>query len=253
MELDPDIRTAVFWHGYSLDPGSGTSQIPLTAASSDTAAPPTTVSPEQLAAALASLDPTGLGDGLIQVALGRSVDAAMYWQEPDGEDMLAGLPVIRAALVPLAEQIMTSPHTQWWERPRRTEQWAVDWRSAEDPAPLPKDPRHTLTAWARNVRAEEVQAARERPRDPRANVSGTWWSIPHGLVHTVGCLPAGLSLVEDSLGWEEATAVPVRGTGKTFEIRTADDWVSLCRRFPLEVTASRRHDWFRVTDRKSVV
>lgn len=73
---------------------------------------------------------------------------------------------------------------------------------------------------------------------------------PHGLVRTVGQVPAALSFVEDSLGWEHATTVPVRGTGRTLEIRTADDWKSLCRLFPLEVTASRRHDWFRATGRQ---
>lgn len=92
-------------------------------------------------------------------------------------------------------------------------------------------------------------AARERPRDPHASWGGTWWSIPLGLITTVGRLPAGLSLVEDSLGWEHARAIPVRGTGRTFEIRGEQDWISLCRDFPLEVTASRRHEWFRATGR----
>ncbi|TJY64045.1 hypothetical protein E4J89_19060 [Arthrobacter sp. CAU 1506] len=55
--------------------------------------------------------------------------------------------------------------------------------------------------------------------------------------------------MEDSLGWEQATVIPVRGTGRTFEIPIPDDWLSLCRAFPLEVTASRRDDWFRVTGR----
>ena len=92
--------------------------------------------------------------------------------------------------------------------------------------------RYTLPCPTDNQRAEEAQAARERPRDPHANWSGTWWSIPHGLVHTVGQIPAGLSLVEDSLGWEQATVISIRGTARTFEIRIPDDWLSLCRAFP---------------------
>lgn len=91
--------------------------------------------------------------------------------------------------------------------------------------------------------------ARERARRPRANWSGSWWSIPLGLLQTVGRLPAALDLVEDSLGWDHAVAVPVRGTGRTFEIRTAEDWIALCRAFPREVTASR-YDWFNSTGRK---
>lgn len=185
----------------------------------------------------------------IQAALERSVDTARYWQEPDGVDVLAGRPIITQALAPLAEQLVMAPGSQWFRASRRIEQWSIDWRSPAGLALLPTDPRGTLKEWARKERAEEDRAARERPVDPHANVSGTWWSIPHGLVRTVGHVPAALSLVEDSLGWERATAIPVRGTGKTLEIRTAADWISLCRRFPLEVTASRRHDWFRATGR----
>lgn len=28
-----------------------------------------------------------------------------------------------------------------------------------------------------------------------------------------------------------------------------DDWAQLCRRFPLEITAQKRHDWYRTTGR----
>jgi hypothetical protein len=251
MQLDPDVKTAAFGLAYELDSGRGTSRVLLTAKSSgDDATPPSAPSSEELAARLASLDFAGLENDLMQAALERSVDSARYWQEPDGEDVLAGLPVITAALAPVAEQVMAVPGIQWYWQPRRVEQWAIDWRSANDPAPLPKNPRLTLTEWGRKERAEDERAARERPNDARANVSGTWWSIPHGLVHTVGQMPAGLGLVEDSLGWERASPVPVRGAGRTLEIRTAADWVMLCRRFPLEVTASRRHDWYRATGRQ---
>jgi hypothetical protein len=123
----------------------------------------------------------------------------------------------------------------------------MDWRPADDPAPLPRDPARALSTWARDSRAEEVRAEKERPRDPRANWSGTWWSFPHGTLQTIGQVPLGLNLIEDSFGEEHATVIPVRGAGRTYEIRTADDWVSLCREHPLEVTASRRHDWFRCT------
>lgn len=123
-----------------------------------------------------------------------------YWEERDGEDVLAGLSLIRAALVPLAARVLASPSLRWWARPRRTGQCAIDWRSPDDPAPLSKDPRHALAGWGRTERAEKVLAARERPRDPHANWSSPWWSVPSGLVRTVGQVPAGLGLVEDSLG-----------------------------------------------------
>ena len=250
MQLDPEVKTAALWLGYELESGPGTSRVLLTASDSGhLVTPPSVPSPQELAARLASLDLEGLDSELMQAALERSVDAARYWQEPDGEDVLAGLPVITEALTSVPEQVMALPDIQWYWQPRRVGQWAIDWRTSNGPAPPPKNPRQTLTGWGRKERAEEVGAARERPRDPRANWSGTWWSVPHGLVHTVGQVPAALGLVEDSLGWEHATTVPVRGAGRTLEIGTPDDWVSLCRRFPLDVTASRRHDWFRATGR----
>jgi hypothetical protein len=60
---------------------------------------------------------------------------------------------------------------------------------------------------------------------------------------------SALERVEDPLGWEIATVIPVRGSGTTLDIRSAEDWADLCREYPMEVTASRRHDWFRVTGR----
>lgn len=129
------------------------------------------------------------------------------------------------------------------------EQWTIDWRPAADPAPLPANLRQAVKNWGQHERTEEAKAARDRPSDPHAPVSGWWWSFPQGLLRTVGHLPAGLNLVEDSLGWVEATAIPVRGAGRTLEIRTPEDWAELCQRFPLEVTASRRHDWFNTTGR----
>ncbi|MCQ1999614.1 hypothetical protein [Arthrobacter zhaoxinii] len=65
----------------------------------------------------------------------------------------------------------------------------------------------------------------------------------------MGQIPAGLSLVEDSAGLEEATVIPVSGTGRTLRIRSPEDWIALCRAYPLEVTASRRHNWFQTTGR----
>ncbi|WP_314193221.1 hypothetical protein [uncultured Arthrobacter sp.] len=250
MELDQEVRNAAFWLAYELDSGRGTSRVLLSAFSSeDMQAKPPTPSLEWLAARLKSLDFSDLQESQVQGALERSVDSARYWQPPDGEDVLAGLPEVAEALSSVAEQFIAAPRMQWCWQHRQVEQWAIDWRHADDPAPLPKNPGKTLTEWARKERAEEVTAARERPSDPTANVSGTWWSIPHGLMQTVGQLPAGLSLVEDSLGWEHATTVPVRGSGKVLEINTAEDWINLCRKFPLEVTASRRHDWFHTTER----
>ncbi|WP_413543581.1 hypothetical protein [Citricoccus nitrophenolicus] len=77
--------------------------------------------------------------------------------------------------------------------------------------------------------------------------STKWWSFPQGTIQSLGQIPLGLNLIEDSFGWEHATVIPVRGIGRTSEVRAEADWVALCLEHPLEVTASRRHDWFRCT------
>ncbi|WP_159698359.1 hypothetical protein [Arthrobacter sp. 18067] len=251
MEMDQDIRIAVFQLGYNLDPGAGRSRVLLTMnPSGEVPPPPPEPTVDELAALFTSLDLRNINSQLVQHALQRSVDTARYWQEPDGEDVLAATEEITESLAHVAEGLVDSPSTQWWNQKAQPGQWAIDWRSADDPTPLPRIPQHTLAEWGRKERAEEIRAVKERPQDPHANFSGEWWSIPHGLIHTVARIPEGLSLVEDSLGWEEATVIPVAGTGRILEITSAEDWSELCRAFPLEVTASRRHDWFRTTGRQ---
>ncbi|MGF6832849.1 hypothetical protein QF015_001014 [Paenarthrobacter sp. TE4293] len=250
MEKDQDIRIAVFHLGYNLDPGVGRSRKLLTMNPSGEDPPHLPeLTVDELAALITSLDLQTITDELVQHALQRSVDTARYWQEPDGEDVLAATEEITKSLTHVAESLVDSPETQWWNQKAQAGQSSIDWRAESDPALLPRNPQHMLAEWARKERAEEIRAAKERPRDPRANFSGEWWSIPHGLIHTVARIPEGLSLVEDSLGWEEATVIPVAGTGRILEITTEEDWINLCRSFPLEVTASRRHDWFRTTGR----
>ena len=60
----------------------------------------------------------------------------------------------------------------------------------------------------------------------------------------------GLVLEEDGFGELEARVIPVtaRSGIRVFEILTPDDWVALVTRYPLDVSLSRRHDWWRITD-----
>lgn len=86
--------------------------------------------------------------------------------------------------------------------------------------------------------------------------SGTWWSTPpFAIARTTPELfdgsPAGLWFVEDSMGWEHALTFRLGAPAnlRVYEIDSAEAWAHLCREFPLEVTASKRHDWFRTTGR----
>lgn len=184
-------------------------------------------------------------------ALSASVDSAMYWQEPDGDDLLCAIPEVRTALLRVAEHLVASPAVQAWAAPvDLADQWQVVWDDDEPPQ------RPDLATWRQTVLAQESEAQRTRPADPRANVSGMWWSRPPlGLAASTGSFgeagPYGLWLVEDSLGWKAATVHDLQpdASSRVFEIGDAAAWAELCREFPLEVTASRRHDWYRTTGR----
>lgn len=250
MELSAQLRDLVFRFVLRTDVDAGRAALLVLTDDEDAAASPSsTVSEKDITDALEVLDLERVDADVTMKALQTAVLTAMYWQEPDGADILARHPEVRAALLPLAEQILAHRSVQWFSWARQPEQWAIDWRPAGDPAPLPREPEVTLAKWARNQRAEELRAATERPTDPHANYSGNWWSIPLGLIRTVGSIPDGLSLVEDYPGFDEATVIPVRGVGAVLEINGPEDLIALCRKHPLDVTASRRHDWFRVTGR----
>ncbi|WP_312776570.1 hypothetical protein [Corynebacterium variabile] len=198
-------------------------------------------------------------------ALAGSVDAAMYWQEPDGTDALCATGPVRRALATAAEHIAASPLTDWWwSGTDRDDQWSAQWRGpvndpADVPVPAPDALRQRLLDWKVTEIEETRRAAQERPDDPTANWSGNWWSTPPGWIRvpettrtwpTTG-QPVSTWGTEDAPGDEPVAVhrIPVADDPRILEITGADDWAALCREFPLEVTASRRHDWYRVTGR----
>ncbi|WAB80805.1 hypothetical protein OVN18_09535 [Microcella daejeonensis] len=183
----------------------------------------------------------------IDDALDVAVSYARYWQAPDGEDVLAEHPAVRSALEPIARSLLSSPLTADWPAPASPRQWRVAWDDAR-PRGLPTG--SLLREWADRTRADEVRSRSARPVDPGEGASGEWWSIPGGVPSTVGVTPRGFDLVEDHLGWERATVMPIAlGEHRVLELRTAEDWAALCRAHPIDVSASRRHDWFRTTGR----
>jgi hypothetical protein len=137
------------------------------------------------------------------------------------------------------------------------EQWTVAFPGLPVPgATRPGRVGEIVERWRGDQIAEEARAERERPSDPTARWSGTWWSRPlMDLVRTTRSLgdrgPVGLRLVEDALGWESASVERVSpdSGAEVLEIDGPAAWAALCRRFPLDVTASRRHDWYRATGR----
>lgn len=245
--VSSDVSEVLFWLAHRADRNPGT-LITIGTGHDDSAYEEPDPSTADLVARLEPVGSAPIDEAAVHTALCTSVDAAMYWQEPDGSDVVASRPETVAALRPVAELIAASDSARTWDAPRTAEQWAVDWRSPDAAAPLPT-PRTVLATWSDQRPTEETEAHSERPADPRAMLTGTWWSVPVFTLATRGTIVGALDLVEDSLGWEEATLIPVRGAGRTLEIRSPEHWVDLCRAYPLEVTASARHDWYRVSGR----
>ncbi len=255
--LDEDVRQAAFYAAHTLDPGAGTSRVMFSLGGGRVENPPGSV-PDVVAALGRAprlrIGAAGPTEAELWQALDEAVNTARYWQEPDGEDVLAALPEVRAALEPMAAAVGASPAAAWWTTPLdRFAQCAVVWHTDGVPNEARTGGRVELDAWRAAAAAEEAGARRDRPQDPVASFSGTWWSTPPWAIarttrHRGKAGPVGF-LVEDGFGWERATVCPVAVPvdARVVEIDGPAAWAALCRRYPLEVTASRRHDWYRVT------
>ncbi|MEV0360356.1 hypothetical protein AB0H71_30300 [Nocardia sp. NPDC050697] len=255
---DPDdtLFSAVMLASYHLDPGRGRSVVLFGPGAED--AEGTVVTAEEVASRLAQtplpeVTPVGL-----RWALADAVDSARYWQEPEGKDVLAATEPVRRELRRVAEHIARSPHTDWWTTgPAATAQctvwsWGVD--GPGHPVPAASTLAEQLRSWRKRTVAEEERAARERPADPTANFSAVWWSTPPTRSSTrqlPGGTPAELWFVEDRTIGEQAVTrrVHVPAEARVYELDSARAWAALCAQFPLEVTAQKRHDWYRTTGR----
>jgi hypothetical protein len=190
--------------------------------------------------------------------LADAVAHARYWQAPDDEDVLLTDARIAAALRRVADAVVASPSWQWWTSPLDVQAQAhVQWTGEYATEP----PRLTgasdrLRDWRRET-VEDEHRAQERPDDPAAPWSGRWWSTPaEGRAVTTSRARPGLGatqlvLVEDDLGWAEARVTPLRPAAgaRVYEIDGPRAWADLVDRHPLEVSRSRRHDWWRTTGR----
>ena len=257
-EATEALRSAAFYAAYDLDPGRGTSRVLFGPGADERSGPPPAPSPQEVARLLDEVPLPSCDERTLLLALQAAVDRAMYWQDPDGEDVLAGAPEMRAGLARVAASVAAAPGAAWWAEPvDRREQWAVSFVDTTGSAPMPVwTAREALGAWETAQAEEEALAQRDWPADPTANFGGPWWSKPpNALTKSTrvlpGGVPLGLSFVEDGLGWEDATTerVGVPDGARVFEIDGPDAWAELNRRYPLDVTAARRQVWYRTTGR----
>lgn len=256
MREPTELGEALFFAAYDVDPGRGTSRVLFGDGLESSTRPDR--SPNDVARLLTD-DPLVEPDArALLLALAASVNSARYWQYPDGEDMLAATPELRGPLARVGALIAESSHSGWWATPLEgSAQWEVAFAgtTAAEAARMPA--ASTLEQWrAAQVSEELSNAERDRPSDPRAGWSGSWWSKPPGgLTRSTRALdgigPVGLWFVEDAMGWDSATVrqVQVPRDARVYEIDGPEAWADLCRRYPLEVTASRRHDWYLTTAR----
>ncbi|WP_369374697.1 hypothetical protein AB1046_09635 [Promicromonospora sp. Populi] len=256
------LAQAVMSAAYALDPNPGQilvaysgpgPHVPVAVATREAAATPGTVASLLDAVRLTDVDQ----DSALH-ALAGAVDNARYWQEPDGDDVLAATPVVRAALERVAEHVAAAAAAvSWWSEPiAREDQHVVEWDDDAEPVPgRATGVANRLALWRADVVQAERQAAQHAAADPTASFSGAWWSTPPSdLIRTTRSLdtsgPAGLWLVEDGFGWERAVTRPVEvpADARVREIDSAEAWAALCREYPLEVNA-KRHDWYLTTGR----
>jgi hypothetical protein len=211
-------------------------------------------------ARVAGLSGTPFDGSALLEGLLAAVNMASYWQEPDDEDQGFAAEAAREALRPVAEAAAAAaagiPDVRWWTEPvDRSRQRSTQFLDKQpSPEPLLTGAAEAVAAWLADTRDDE-RSAHDRPEDPAASYSGRWWSSPafSRLPMTTRGLPAlgalGLAVVENELSWQSARCWPVapQDHARVYEISGPGQWAELVDRYPLDVSGSRRHDWWRAT------
>jgi hypothetical protein len=190
----------------------------------------------------------------------ETVSAAMYWQPPHDTDAISAEPAVVEALVPVAKAVAAAAGTAWWTEPLDVSNLRYTCRFDKEP-PIPPSvtgAAEALKQWRDRTVADGVRDGTNRPIDPAAGASGTWWSTPSWParpVSTTRPLP-GLGSVhlvweEDSFGQRNAAIWTLRAIRRprVWEIDRPEDWTRLVDRYPLDVTNARRTVWYMATGR----
>lgn len=249
------LHSAVFRASYRVDVARGTGTVMFGPGAEE--ARRTVVTAKDVADRLSRVPRPEVTATALRSALEATVDSAWYWQEPDGKEVLLAAESVRGELRRIAEHVALSPHAQWWSTGLVAgDQWLVGWVDERidslDAAVIAPTAAELLRDYRVRTVEEEERAARDRPVDPSANWSGWWWSTPPTRSSTrllFDGTPAGLWFVEDSMGWQRAVSrrMDIPEGVRVYEVDGAQSWAQLCRQFPVEVTAQKRHDWYRTT------
>ena len=211
-------------------------------------------SPAQVAERLSAATLPPVADDVVRAALRASVDAAMYWQRPDGVDGLCRTADVCEALRPAAELLAESEFASWFDADMDPLDQYECWPDGDAawPGGLPVD----WDAWRTSVVASEHSSRGNlRADSPRACAGGVWASLPYPAAavttRRVRGVPLGLDMEEDSMQPEAARVnrCAVHPGSRVLEIDSAETWAQLCQQYPLEVTAQMRGMWWDTTGR----
>jgi hypothetical protein len=208
---------------------------------------------------IADLAGVPFDESALLAGLVAAVDFISYWGAPDAEDRGFADAPARAALRPVAEAVAVAAASvagvRWWVEPvdRSCQRYAQFLDEPALPEPQLTGAPDLLRAWLADARDEE--RPHDQLEDPARSASGGWWSSPatSGLPVTTRGLPAlgaiRLALAEDGFGWKLARCWPVtpQASARVYEIRRPEQWAALVEHYPLDVSRSRRHDWWRAT------
>ena len=187
-------------------------------------------------------------------ALADAVVWAAYWQEPDVIDISLARPEIVAALADIDDNALlaflsSSENSSRIDTPGDL---SVAWMGLdEDPRPVADVLNESHERLLRSVE----RSKRDKPDDPAAAWSGMWWSMPPSELRssmgmTRSGIPEALHYVEDGPPREEAVISRLKvSADRLYVIDSPDDWAALCEKYPIDVTAEVRQDWYRVTGR----
>ena len=210
---------------------------------------------------LADLSRIPFDGGALLTGLAVAVGFASYSDEPDNEDQGFADEAARAALRPVAEAVITAmrtPGLHWWTAPvdRERQRYTQFLDDHPLPEPLLAGAPKLAAAWLADTLGYE-HSAPDRPEDPAVPYGGRWWSTPElsRLPVTTRAIPTlgavALPLTEAGLGWRSARCWPVAPevSARVYEVHGPGQWTDLVSRYPLDVTKSRRHEWWRATGR----
>lgn len=174
-----------------------------------------------------------LTPGLVYDALERTVSSATYWQPPMAREVFLSASPLRPGLRRIARHVADCAVASGWSdmfRPGR--HTSVSWMRPNLIAPTPSVVQ-ALESWREEAQTESL-----------------WWSTPpRSIIATsrelVGGTLGALRFVEDGFGWDTGWvyAATVSTDATVFTLDGPVAWAELCRRFPLDVTASKGKDW----------